>query len=473
MIVLAESDIKEHLKDIVKTLVKYLDYEDIEIQNTTKKISELLGIYLEIDIYMPLIISSINDEEHKSAPKSLKKLLAVLSMIIRAENPKSLEPHLEAIMKTIMSIEKTFDDNEDVQGGLYYIIKELIEVGGENISIYCRPIFSLLLTIEATTKIGTKLCGYQSISELHSNEVSMLLNEFTQNQSYKSWQKYSKDRLKFDIIIRNCGEGIEKFMDIILEILQSCVDLNQDVEVRLDTLIQVEFLIQTPYASVQKKLYENSQIVLTRIIIPSIIWRIGKPQIKIRKAGVINLYKMIEKNLLDKKVLVKCLNELMPPIKSSLSDDWAPDLRLAACKLMEKILLEVQNDIQYIQISENYTALLERLDDSQDIIRIEICKSFIAIFGAKALKESTTIFDYMIKAIFIHLDDQNEEMQMAAYNSLRFAAHFNSQILKNEATQSIKKMKFPRKCQELINLADQLLSEQQSDQMEKEQEQQK
>jgi hypothetical protein len=50
---------------------------------------------------------------------------------------------------------------------------------------------------------------------------------------------------------------------------------------------------------------------------------------------------MIEKNLLDKSVLLKCFNELMPPIKSSLSDDWAPDLRLAACKLVEKILLEV------------------------------------------------------------------------------------------------------------------------------------
>ena len=54
----------------------------------------------------------------------------------------------------------------------------------------------------------------------------------------------------------------------------------------------------------------------------------------------------------------------MPPVKSSLSDDWAPDLRLATCKLIEKILIEVKDKLEYIHISDNYAALLERLDDS-------------------------------------------------------------------------------------------------------------
>lgn len=53
----------------------------------------------------------------------------------------------------------------------------------------------------------SKLCGYHSVSDLHANEVSILLEEFTKNKSYMEWNKFSRDRYKFDVIVRNCKEG--------------------------------------------------------------------------------------------------------------------------------------------------------------------------------------------------------------------------------------------------------------------------
>jgi len=47
----------------------------------------------------------------------------------------------------------------------------------------------------------------------------MLIGEFTKDLSYKNWEKTSKDRFKFDIIVRNCKDGIFKFMNEILEIM--------------------------------------------------------------------------------------------------------------------------------------------------------------------------------------------------------------------------------------------------------------
>lgn len=44
----------------------------------------------------------------------------------------------------------------------------------------------------------------------------------------------------------------------------------------------------------------------------------------------------------------------MPPIKSCISDDWAPDLRLATCKLVERLFLEIRDLLEHIHISENY-----------------------------------------------------------------------------------------------------------------------
>lgn len=75
------------------------------------------------------------------------------------------------------------------------------------------------------------------------------------------------------------------------------------------------------------------------------------------------------------------------------------------------------------------------------------------------MKESPAIFEYMTKAIFIHLDDQNEDVQMGAYSTLKFACRFNPWKVKEEAEQALKKMKYPRKCQEILNEAEENLKQ--------------
>lgn len=50
--------------------------------------------------------------------------------------------------------------------------------------------------------------GCRDIKELYSIEVSSVLTGFYESQSYKHWDKNSKDRMKFDILVRNCGRGV-------------------------------------------------------------------------------------------------------------------------------------------------------------------------------------------------------------------------------------------------------------------------
>lgn len=75
---------------------------------------------------------------------------------------------------------------------------------------------------------------------------------------------------------------------------------------------------------------------------------------------------------------------------------------------------------------EIYPSLLERLDDGQDMIRVEITKSIIAFFSCEKLGMSPSTFEYMIKTIFVHLDDHNQEISMAVYKALVFAAEVNT-----------------------------------------------
>jgi hypothetical protein len=82
-------------------------------------------------------------------------------------------------------------------------------------------------------------CGYKSIAELHSNEVSVTIDEFMKDDRYMKWEKNTKDRYKFEVIVKNCQDGIAKYIEPILEIIQNCVDPKQDPEMRADTLILV------------------------------------------------------------------------------------------------------------------------------------------------------------------------------------------------------------------------------------------
>lgn len=57
-----------------------------------------------------------------------------------------------------------------------------------------------------------------------------------------------------------------------------------------------------------------------------------------------------------------------------MSDDWAPDLRYACVCLVEKLLLCLDGELEDLDMLDLYPALLERLDDAQDPVRIEVCK---------------------------------------------------------------------------------------------------
>ncbi len=64
-------------------------------------------------------------------------------------------------------------------------------------------------------------------------------------------------------------------------------------------------------------------------------------------------------------------------------------------------------------ISDLYPKLLKRLDDSSDIVRIAIAHTLIPFMqcGGNAQCYSSTMVDYTLDQLFIHLDDANPVIQ--------------------------------------------------------------
>jgi len=106
---------------------------------------------------------------------------------------------------------------------------------------------------------------------------------------------------------------------------------------RFDMLTLLEDLIESEYA--QSSLPFQSVKIMQKILIPSCVWKPGKPNIKIRKAAVTCMIKIIDKNLINKEELYKLYKDIFAVIKSCLDDDWAADLRFASCAFMKKFLM--------------------------------------------------------------------------------------------------------------------------------------
>jgi dynein assembly factor 5 len=149
----------------------------------------------------------------------------------------------------------------------------------------------------------------------------------------------------------------------------------------MDTLVLIEHLLALP--DLRASLAPLAEQLLKRVLLVAIQWKVGKPQIKIRKAGVINMIALIERQIIAEEQLLDSFRDLVPHLKSCLSDDWAPELRLASCELLEKYLVATSERIGDDELKELYPMLLERLDDSQDPIRLKVTAAINVFFSCR------------------------------------------------------------------------------------------
>ena len=74
------------------------------------------------------------------------------------------------------------------------------------------------------------------------------------------------------------------------------------------------------------------------ILIPSTVWKVGKPNIKIRKASLICLMTILDMKLIDEDKLYGNFKDIMGVLKSCLDDDWANDLRFTAVVFIKHLI---------------------------------------------------------------------------------------------------------------------------------------
>lgn len=260
--------------------------------------------------------------------------------------------------------------------------------------------------VDQTMTVLAKNCGLDESSDLFSVELSVLIEEMS--ESYESWNKHTSERFIFDLLVRRSNTAlVEKFEDI-LQIIAANVESTKEIEVRMDMLSLIEFLMSQEILCDTVKFY--SEIILKMILIPSTVWKVGGPNVKIRKAAVICMIKMIDNKLIRQEKLRDSFMSVMGVLKNCIDDDWANDLRFTSVILIKRMIEYLHPVFEDEEYKEIYPELLKRLDDSQDGIRIATAEAFQVFFKYLPDPWSTSLYEYAVKNIFIHLDDHNPDL---------------------------------------------------------------
>lgn len=196
-----------------------------------------------------------------------------------------------------------------------------------------------------------------------------------------------------------------------------------------------------------------SEIVLKMILFPTLGWKSGGPSTKIRKAGLICFMQLIDQNLISPAKLYSSFKETCNLIKGTMDDDWCNDLRFAATIAMRRFLQYTASETNKEDFIDFYADILKRMDDAQDQIRLETCKTMEVFFDMLPEYWSSSLYPYTVKAVFIHLDDPSNAIQDAVTKVLQKAARVQTKDFLEVAQECYEKHSHPALCKNLIDYA--------------------
>ena len=172
-------------------------------------------------------------------------------------------------------------------------------------------------------------------------------------------------------------------------------------------------------------------------IIPNLVWQVGGMASALRKVSAAVLFSILEGDCTTDLIIFKVTPQLLPLLKSSLTDDDT-SLREIAISSMEILFDKLPGVLGEEAIHQLYPDLIKCLDDSAESVRYAACdtlKTFLKCAPAKHY-EGTAI-SYIVEYLFINLDDHDHSFKEKVYGVLVVALDIDSNEVIKGAESSL------------------------------------
>eukprot|EP00742_Colponemidia_sp_Colp-10_P006952 GILJ01007461.1.p1 GENE.GILJ01007461.1~~GILJ01007461.1.p1 ORF type:complete len:843 (-),score=129.06 GILJ01007461.1:37-2523(-) len=469
LLVCVEEDITRHLDVVLQHVYKTCRDDELAVATQILQDVKLIGTFVSPDQSIPLILDHLRGSTQvQQSPAYRSSCLLILGAVLEGMESDKLAGHLSPLVGVFAEPDLCRSENPDLLAQLAGAVAQTIATAGPLCAAERKRLFSVLLSLESAPELPAirgsakssmsllaNLCGLRSAEDLYDQHLAEVLPELISD--HYNWHKHSSQRFMFDTLLRNAGAGVAGHWPVITTVMCEAGHSQKDVEVRMDIFALLESFILDPklHASIAPHLPK----LLNDLLIPNAVWKAGKSQIKIRKASIVCLYQILEQpNLMSSMSLLPNMDQLLPVIKSCMDDDWAPDLRFAVCRLVDRMLTVMKGVITDDQLRDLYPELLKRLDDSNDGIRMEAARAMLSFFSCLPSDWSPSLFQYIVKTLFVHLDDPSEQIEACMIELLRAAAKHNPQLFIEEGVNALAKHRHPRRCEEVLQYARSLSS---------------
>jgi len=280
-----------------------------------------------------------------------------------------------------------------------------------------------------------------------------------------AWESASPSKAAFEVLIRKCPTASWAHQEVVLSVflnqVQPPTPLTPDsaeanaqnyaavrgenfipssvaelVDVRMSLLALLEGFIRAGSADWENGRYisEGGELILRDIILPNLVWRVGRVEATVRKVALAACYGMLKAGSIRHEVLFKVAGELVPRICSNLDDQESTPRQISALCLTT-LFVRLKGAFGDQALREMYPKLIARLDDSSDAVRLSICGTLSAFLQCSPIKAhyKGTMIDYILDQLFIHLDDTDVSIQNAVLQVIVTASEIEKELVLKKA----------------------------------------
>uniref|UniRef100_A0A7S1UJ53 Dynein axonemal assembly factor 5 HEAT-repeat domain-containing protein n=1 Tax=Phaeomonas parva TaxID=124430 RepID=A0A7S1UJ53_9STRA len=230
-----------------------------------------------------------------------------------------------------------------------------------------------------------------------------------------------------------------------------------DVEVKLPMLVLLDYVLGQLAGAGSEALKALVVPFVLHVIAPNIVWKAGRTAAMVRKMALACLEGLLRSGSATPEALVACAPRLMPLLKTALDDYDSTGRRLASAGLC-RILQSLKGAIGEEPVHQMYHDLSKKLDDSDDLVRLQACGTLRAFYEAAAPGALRgTMVEWSAQTLLIHLDDPDARMQQEVYGTLetllRCAGAEGAKAIISKAEQARLQHRSPDLCDQLLAAA--------------------
>lgn len=505
------SSVSPYLPRLVDTLASTLPDDEVEVRKAAEKVGEALGATQVYDMVLELVLPRLRGElpgmdtaQHRTAATlilatmlrrtgvALQDLLASLDIVTEAICHPSVLCQGSETEQWLLDGRLADALHEVVHALVYRLEYQLGQAEGSlgDHTLHVRRMLRVLTQLQAAPHASVNeglegdadeavvvismyaRCSVEDLYRRHASGVlQMILSASSAPAHARSsngaahdgaaafppkWRMVSPLRRAFDALVRRAAPVLGTELDAVVVIVVKHVGEKDDPDLKLAMMCLLEILLSTE--ELRDHWSKYARTIIKEALVHNMVWRAGRVASTVRKVALACYFSILFGKYADQACLFETAPTVLPILKTNL-DDYDASSREIVCKCLAMLFIALPGAFGDQPVQELYPALLKRLDDSADSVRLAVCATLEPFFTAAPAKAfQGTCIDYTLDQLFVHLDDMDPEIQGAVFRVIKAALHVDPQKAVKKANNARPSHRSPRFLDELIEEATKLQS---------------